>query len=105
MPTAFPARRRRLTWLRLRRHRWFALSLRGLMILVLILGGGIGWTAKRASEQRRAVRTLEQAGAIIIYDYEYSDGKRTAAKPREPAWLTRLLGVDALHDVAAVTIR
>jgi hypothetical protein len=31
-----------------KRRRWFGLSLRLLMLLVLLLGGGMGWVAYRA---------------------------------------------------------
>ncbi len=43
------------------RRRWWSLSVRGLMILVLLVGGVIGWEANRVSRLRRAVAVLERA--------------------------------------------
>ncbi len=57
-PTATRPRRRRLR-----------LSLRGLMVLVLVVGGMLGWKARRASIQRRAVTQIKAAGGTLLYDY------------------------------------
>ena len=51
-------------------RRWLRLSVRGLMILVLILGGGLGWIVHRAKTQRVAVAAIEKAGGWVRYDWE-----------------------------------
>jgi internalin A len=93
------ARRRRLT-----------LSVRALMVLVLILGGGIGWVVNRANARRRPVAVIrEKAGAIgaayLTFDYQYANGQfdRTATS-RVPSWLRKALGDEFFHDVVSLNV-
>ena len=39
-----------------------SLSLRMLMVIVLVIGGGLGWVAHRASVRRLAVEAITKAG-------------------------------------------
>ena len=50
-----------------RRRRWSP-GLRGLMILVLLAGGGIGWESDRVARLRRAVATLERPVIVTMAD-------------------------------------
>jgi hypothetical protein len=85
-PTA-PTRRRRLTF-----------SLRVFLVVVLIVGGVLGWRARRASFQRRAVATIRQAGGSVWYDYQRvrvangPDRFSPKAQPWAPGWLRRAIG-------------
>ena len=54
------------------RRRWFRLSLRGLMILILIIACGIGWKVSRDRSERQAVEAIRAAGGMVLYDYQYS---------------------------------
>ena len=54
-----PGRRPRLT-----------LSLRVFLVLVLVVGGWLGWRARRASIQRRAAAAIREARGLVWYDYE-----------------------------------
>jgi hypothetical protein len=56
------ARTRRCWW-------WLVprMSVRALMTLVLIVGGGLGWTIQRANTQRRIVAALERSGGSVEY--------------------------------------
>lgn len=65
-----PRVRIRVRWPRRR-----ALSVRGLMILILMIGCGLGWVMHRARVQREAVEAIIRAGGEIIYDWEFADGK------------------------------
>src|SRR5690349_5325890 len=49
------------------------LSLRALMFLVLVLGGGLGWVVHRAHVQRDAVAAVMKAHGHIGYEWEYKD--------------------------------
>jgi internalin A len=87
-----------------KRRKRFGLSLRVLMVLVLLLGGGMGWYAYRARVQREAVAAIEAAGGKVYYDWEWN-GDRAApptAKPKWPKWLMDRVGPDYLGNVVAV---
>jgi hypothetical protein len=78
------------------------LSLRALMVVVLIIGGWLGWIVHRARVQREVVLAIKQAGGRVFYDSE-SDvdtvPKRTIWAPR---WLVESLGIDQFSSVSAV---
>src|ERR1700733_11308113 len=82
-----------------RRKRW-GLSLRVLMVLVLLLGGGMGWYAYRARVQREAVAAIEAAGGKVYYDWEWNGDQAAppTAKPKWPKWLGDRVGVDYLGN-------
>jgi len=49
------------------------ISVRSLIILVLLLGGGFGWTVntvRRGRMQRQAVAAINTAGGVVFYDCE-----------------------------------
>ncbi len=108
-----------------RRRRW-ALSVRGLMLLVLVVGGLIGREANRVSRMRRAVAVLERpaegppgrdpdgnspvvaaAETDITYDDGYEDGTwiEPPRPPRFPGWVLRIVGVDHFRRVTVVNLR
>jgi Leucine Rich repeat len=83
--------------------RHIRLSVRGLIVLVLILGGWLGWTVRSARVQREAVETIGRAGGFITYDWELFRGLIDPnAKPPAPDWLVKLLGVDYFGRVVRV---
>jgi internalin A len=87
-----------------KRRKRFGLSLRVLMVLVLLLGGGMGWYAYRARVQREAVAAIEAAGGKVYYDWEWNGDQAAppTAKPRWPKWLMDRVGPDYLGNVVAV---
>ncbi len=50
------------------RRRWWSLSVRGLMLLVLVTGGLIGWEANRVSRMRRAIAVLKRKVEVKAED-------------------------------------
>jgi hypothetical protein len=88
-------------------RRRLSLSLRGLILLILVLGCVMGWEARRASLQRHAVAAIERLRGSVTYDWEY-DGDDLAKKPHSTppglSWLRRLLGDEYFQDVAQVTL-
>jgi hypothetical protein len=88
------ARRRRLT-----------LSVRALMVLVLILGGGIGWDVNRVNARRPPVAVIrEKAKAFgaggVVFDYQDVNGELyPEATSWAPGWLTSILGEEFFHEV------
>ena len=85
-------------------RRFLTLSLRALVVLVLALGGVMGWLANRANVQRAAVAEIEKSGAKVWYDWEWSNGLATGASLAWPEWLVRLVGHDYFGRVVAVSL-
>src|SRR5262249_38890266 len=93
-----------------RRPRWWQLrlSVRALMVLILVVGGGLGWFIRRATVQRDAVKAITAAGGNVVYDFQQNAARFSpSATPPAPGpkWLVGLLGVDFFADVTSVTIR
>jgi internalin A len=84
-------------WRRLR------ISVRGLIVVVLLVGGWFGWIVHCARIQREAVSAIEQAGGSVKYDWEWSNGNSIpGGKPWAPRLLVDLIGVDYFGHVTAV---
>ena len=77
------------------------LSVRGLVVLVLVIGAGLGWVVRQAHVQRDAVATIQRAGGTVMYDWQYSNGRMVSAG-RPPQWLVDLIGIDHFGHVTAV---
>jgi len=76
---------------------------RGLIVLVLAVGAGLGWLIRSARIQREAVAAIEKAGGSVDYDWEWTNGEHIAgAKPRAPRWLVDRIGVDYFGHVTDV---
>ena len=83
-----------------RRHLRF--SMRGLIVLVLFIGSGLGWLVRGARIQRDAVATITSAGGSVTYDWEWRD--RSAGAPWPPRWLAELIGIDYFVHVIRVSV-
>ena len=97
-PPTPPPRRRRLR-----------VSLRGLMILVLVIGVPLGWVAHRIRTQRQAIAAVRAAGGHISFDYQavnfmYRTGPQRPSRtePAAPRWLRRWLGDELFQHVEMV---
>jgi Leucine-rich repeat (LRR) protein len=75
-------------------RKWYVLSLRGAMLLVLACGLWMGWRVNRANDQRRAVAAIVRAGGGVSYDHQ--------GRPWAPDWLRKRLGDEFFQDVTAV---
>ncbi len=88
-----------------RRRRWFSLSLRGLMLLILVIGIPMGWKARRASLQRRAVAKIRRLSGAVDYDWQVNGIFRTKATgPKAPLWLRTIFGGEYFQEVVNVRI-
>jgi internalin A len=88
--------------MRLSRPR-FILTVRGMMILVLLVGGVMGWKVRRAAIQRRAVATIKRAGGHVVYDYQIREDEDNP-QPWAPAWLRRGVGDEWFQEVVEVSL-
>jgi hypothetical protein len=79
-------------------------SLGTMMLVILVVGGLLGWRVNRANGQRRAVETIKKLGGSVQYDFEFVDGdpdgkKAPNARPPGPEWLRERLGDEYFQEV------
>ncbi len=91
-------------WQRLR----VRISMRTLMVLVLLIGGGLGWVVRGARIQREAVAAIENEGGVY-YDWQWDLEKDTVLDPSKarlstPKWLIDWVGVDYFHRVHGIML-
>jgi hypothetical protein len=81
----------------------FRLSVRALLLVVLLVGGGFGWTIRSVRIQCDAVRVIEEAGGRADYEWRWSGGRYfPAGSPPGPRWLHAYVGPDLFGHVTAV---
>ena len=54
-------------------RRYLRFSVRGLIVLVLVIGGWLGWIVRSARIQRDAVAAIQNAGGVVMYDWEWKN--------------------------------
>jgi hypothetical protein len=85
------------------RRRWFRISVRALLLLVLLIGCWLGWMVRAARIQHEAVEAIQEAGGRIMYDWEWeNDFPMKNEGPRVPKWLVDRLGIDYFGAVVYV---
>ena len=78
-------------------------SVRGLIVLVLVVGFVLGWFVRRAHLQSEAVAAVRNAGGTVAYDWEDNEWHPVqGGKPGGPKWLADRLGPDYFDTVIAV---
>jgi internalin A len=87
------------------RRRWLRMSVRGLIVLVLLIGVALSWVVHSAHIQRDAVAAIESAGGTVIYDWEAhnSPGASSIGPWWAPAWLMERIGIDYFGHVVSVS--
>jgi internalin A len=92
-----------------KRRRWLALSLRGLIVLVLVVGVGLGWLVQRAKIQREAVAAIKAKGDLVVYSWDYDFEKDETRYYLEATgwqnWLEKHIGRDYLESPVSVSHR
>jgi internalin A len=84
-------------------RRYARFSVRGLIVLVLVIAVVLGWVVHRAQVQRDAVAAIRKAGGSIQYDWQYKDGQAVrSGRPRGPMWMADRLGADYFDTVTTV---
>jgi internalin A len=89
--------------------RFLRFSLRGLIVIVLIIGGSLGWMVQSARVQREAVAAIEEAGGIVQYERRHwsrpnSLPVQPVSGPWAPGWVVKLVGVDYFDRVVQVAL-
>ena len=79
--------------------------MRGLIVLILMVGVWLGWIVRSAHIQRDAVAVITNAGGNVAYDWEWSNGNSVVgSNARAPKWLVNLIGVDYFGHVTRVRV-
>ncbi len=85
------------------------LTLGVLMAVVLVLGGGLGYIARRSrgsSDRRWRGDTARCNRGSVRYDWQVIvDGKRVSLPPKGPKWLREAIGADVFDTVTNVGLR
>jgi len=85
-------------------RRFLHFSVRGLIVVVLVIGLWFGLIVRPARVQRDAVVAITKAQGSVMYDWEWSNGKAIpGGKPWAPEWLVDLIGVDYFGHVTEVS--
>lgn len=84
---------------------YLRLSLRTLIVLVLVIGGSLGWVVHSARVQRDAVAAIRELGGTVTYDWERKDGRSVPnGRPWAPRWLLDRVGIDYFGHVTQVRV-
>ena len=91
------------------RRGWPRISLRGLMILIVVVAVPTGWAARTIRAQRAAVAAVRAGGGSVAFDWQFErvgtapNGRPIYRKePAAPAWLRRWLGDELFEAVQTV---
>ncbi len=83
--------------------RYLRFSVRGLLILVLLAGGALGWFVRSARIQRATVVAINGIGGTVQYDWEWNNGNSyPPGKSWVPQWVVDRLGTDYFGHVTNV---
>jgi hypothetical protein len=86
-------------------RRFLRFSVRGLIVVVLVVGAWLGRVVHQAHVQRNAVAAIKNAGGSVLYDWECTNGTYPpGGKPWAPNWLVDLIGVDYFGQVDHVDL-
>lgn len=91
-------------------RRWIPrrLNLATLLALVAAVGGSTGWYIREVRVQRRTVQALREAGATVLYDWEWAPGAPSSRKGELSGWrrlVADRFGPDAVASVVAISFR
>jgi len=86
-------------------RRFLRFSVRGMIVVVLLVGGCLGWIVRSARIQREAVAAITKSGGSVNYNWEeWKNGVLVpGGRPWAPRWLVDLLGVDYFGHVTCVS--
>jgi hypothetical protein len=80
-------------------------SLSTLVVVVLVIGGWLGWIVHSARIQHDAVAAIYRLEGTVRYDWERKDGRNVPnGRPRWPKWLVDRLNIDFFGHVTQVRV-
>jgi hypothetical protein len=78
--------------------------MRGLIVLVLLIGAGLGWIVRPAHIQREAVAAIRGAGGSVFYDREADLLSKPSSRRAWLEWRVDRAGVDYFGNVDGVRL-
>jgi Leucine-rich repeat (LRR) protein len=89
------------------RRKWLRLSVRGLLVLVLVIGIWTGWIVRQARIQREAVAAIDNVGGIACarYDSDLKPGSSRNQLSSWKKWIEEYIGIDFVDYVAVVQLK
>ena len=87
-------------------RRYARFSVRGMVVVVLLIGGSTGWIVRQAHIQRDAVAAIASGGGDVLYEGgKWGDSKSSlAGKAWVQSWVADAIGVDFTGHVSEVAI-
>lgn len=86
-------------------RKFLRLRLRSLLVLVLVIGGSLGWLVHSARVQHDAVAAILRLHGTVLYDWEWNDGRSVPnGRPWAPKWLVDRIGIDYFGHVTQVRL-
>ncbi len=84
-------------------RRFLRVSVRGLIVLILVFGAGLGWIVHTARLQRDAVAAIERAHGNVAYAAPFGVERFThGLESRWVKWVASAIGVDTFCRVWSV---
>jgi hypothetical protein len=87
-------------------RRFLRFSMRGMIVVVLLVGGWLGWIVRSARIQREAVAAIKNAGGAVAYGWAEEEFSHPVDGPWwAPGCIVALAGVDFFGHVTAVGLK
>jgi hypothetical protein len=84
-----------------RQHR-LRVSVRELIVLIVLIGGCLGWVVRRARIQRELTAVVERAGGFVRYDWQFENGRfYPDGAPSRRRWMRDAFGFDYFDYIVA----
>jgi Leucine-rich repeat (LRR) protein len=87
-----------------RSRKLLRVSMRTLVVVVLLIGGGMGWLVRSARIQHAAVSAVLSVGGSVMYDWEWNKrkGYTGSSKSWVPKWASDRIGIDYFDHVTSI---
>ena len=85
-------------------RRYLRFRLRGLILLLIVFGAGLGWIVRQAHVQRDAVAAVRKAGGTVRYSWAHGNTFPRVGRRWAPGWLVDVIGVDFFDQVFDVNL-
>ena len=60
-------------------RRFLRFSVRGMIVVVLLIGVWMGWLVRNTRIQREAIAAIRKAGGRVLYDWQWKNGRAIRA--------------------------
>jgi Leucine-rich repeat (LRR) protein len=85
-------------------RRYLRFSVRGLIVLVLVIAAGMGWIVRQARLQREAVAAIIKAGGSAYYESDFNTGSSRDQPSEWKKWLEECIGIDYVDHVVNIDL-